>query len=128
MLFDTTFLIDCERETMRGQPGPAQRFLEKNPDVLMYISIITAGEFAEGFDPGQYSQFWSCLRFYSILNLSSEIAWRAGQVARKLRAIGQRIGENDCWIAATALQHNLPFVTNNLQHFNRIEKLEVVSY
>ena len=28
-----------------------------------------------------------------------------------------QVGENDMWIAATALAHRMPVVTNNLKHF-----------
>ncbi len=47
-------------------------------------------------------------------------------MARQLRASGTTIGENDVWIAATALHHRLALVTNNAQHFQRVSGLQVV--
>ena len=32
-------------------------------------------------------------------------------------AFQDQIGEGDMWVAATALAHELPVVTNNLKHF-----------
>jgi predicted nucleic acid-binding protein len=78
------------------------------------------GEFAEGFSADQEEDCWMCLRRYSILGIDREIAWRAGQLSRQLRAGGQTMGDNDFWIAATALHHGLAVVTANIQHFQRI--------
>jgi tRNA(fMet)-specific endonuclease VapC len=128
MLFDTTFLIDIERETKRNRAGPAQSFLSSHPAAPLYISVISAGEFAEGFEPGKEQDCWACLNLYTILTIDRETAWRAGQVSRQLRAAGQLIGDNDLWIGATALRHNLEVVTGNAQHFQRISGLRVVSY
>ncbi len=49
MLFDTTFLIDYEREVKRNHPGPAHGFLSQHLNAPLYISIIT--EEAIGFLP-----------------------------------------------------------------------------
>jgi predicted nucleic acid-binding protein len=128
MLFDTTFLIDQEREVKRGGVGPAHAFLAQHPDVPLYISVINAGEFAEGFSAGQEEDCCLCLRRYTILTIEREIAWRASQISRQLRSEGQVIGDNDLWIAATALHHNLSVVTANSQHFHRVKDLRVSVY
>ena len=128
MLFDTTFLIDYEREVKRNRPAAAHAFLTQHPNVPLYISIIAVGEFAEGFDPAQQPDCWLCLRHYTVLDLTRDIAWRAGQIARQLRASGQTIGDSDILIAATALHHGLPLVTGNSQHFQRIAGLQLIGY
>jgi tRNA(fMet)-specific endonuclease VapC len=128
MLFDTTFLIDYEREVKRNRPGAAHQFLVQHPDVPLYISIISVGEFGEGFAPTQQEDCRLCLDHYTVLGLDRDIAWGASQIARQLRSTGASIGENDLWIAATALHHNLALVTNNGYHFQRILNLQVVAY
>jgi tRNA(fMet)-specific endonuclease VapC len=128
MLYDTTFLIDLEREILRNRPGPAQSFLAQNPNTPLYISVISAAEFAEGFGLGQEQDCWHCLRRFTLLGIDGDIAWRAGQISRQLRAGGQTIGDNDLWIGATALRHNLGLVTANGQHFQRIGGLNLVEY
>ncbi|MSU63499.1 MAG: type II toxin-antitoxin system VapC family toxin [Pedosphaera sp.] len=60
--------------------------------------------------------------------LNREIAWQAGQLSRQLRSAGQTIGDNDLWIAATALHHRLAVVTDNAMHFQRVSGLQVVPY
>ncbi len=51
--FDTTFLIDLQRERRRNEAGgPAHRFLAVAPDLELCLSATALGEFAEGFsDP-----------------------------------------------------------------------------
>ena len=41
MLFDTTFLIDYEREVKRNRPGMAHAFLVRHPNAPLYISILS---------------------------------------------------------------------------------------
>lgn len=43
------------------------------------------------------------------------------------RRKGRPIGVADAWIAATALQHDVPLVTNNDAHYVGVEGLTVVS-
>jgi predicted nucleic acid-binding protein len=128
MLFDTTFLIDLEREIKRNRPGRAQLFLRENPTVPLHISVISAGEFAEGFAAAQEMDCWLCLRRFTLLGIDRDVAWRAGQLSRLLRASGQLIGDNDLWIGATALRHDFTLVTANVQHFQRIGGLKIVAY
>ncbi|HUD46852.1 MAG TPA: type II toxin-antitoxin system VapC family toxin [Candidatus Baltobacteraceae bacterium] len=128
MLFDTTFLIDIERETKRSQQGPARSFLRQSPNAPLFVSVISVSEFAEGFEPGREQDCWTCLQLYTVLTVDREIAWRTGQLSRQLRATGQLIGDNDLWIAATALCHRLELVTSNTHHFQRIPNLSVVTY
>ncbi len=128
MLFDTTFLIDYEREVKRDRPGMAHAFLAQHLNAPLYVCIVSVGEFAEGFGPAQQADCWLCLRHYTVLNFDRDIAWLAGQLSRQLRGSGQAIGENDVWIAATALHNRLALVTNNAQHFQRIAGLRVMAY
>lgn len=44
MLFDTTFLIDIERETRRDRQGSARSFLRQNPNVPLFVSVISVYE------------------------------------------------------------------------------------
>lgn len=128
MIFDTTFLIDLHRESRRGKPGPAFRFLEEHPDTAMQISVITYAEFAEGFDVEQESLCAELLRAYEILPLDEAVAWVYARSSRTLRGRGARLGDNDIWIAATALCYQTELVTRDAGHFRRIPGLTVIDY
>lgn len=50
-----------------------------------------------------------------------------GIIKQRLRAAGQMIPENDLWIAATAMQHQVVLATRD-QHFNRVSGLLVETW
>ncbi len=128
MLLDTSFIIHLEREISRSEIGTSHEFLQAHSKALFSVSIITVAELAEGYQPGQEQACWRSISRYAILNLSRDVAWQAGQISRHLRSIGQGIGDNDIWIAATALHNNMPLVTRNLKHFQRIRGLALMAY
>lgn len=45
----------------------------------------------------------------------------------RLRAEGNLIGDFDLMIGATAIRHDLTLLTNNRQHFERVDGLQIVS-
>ena len=51
-----------------------------------------------------------------------------GQIRADLERKGQLIGNNDMFIAATALTHNATLVTNNTQEFSRIDGLQLTDW
>ncbi len=63
----------------------------------------------------------------SVLNCDSETARRYGKVHAQLRRKGRPIPQNDIWIAATALQHDLILLTKD-QHFQHVDGLTVESW
>jgi predicted nucleic acid-binding protein len=128
MIFDTTILIDFHREARRSLEGPATRFLATHPTDFAYISIVTFAEFAEGFPTKARDLCADILRHYAVLDITEPVAWQYADVSRRLRERGERIGDNDLWIAATALAHHYPLVTRNRNDFARIEHLRLLSY
>jgi predicted nucleic acid-binding protein len=128
MLFDTTFRIDLEREARQQREGAATRFLIGHPAEALAVSIITTGEFAEGYAADGQAACWAALSLYAVLDLDRETVWLGAQLSRDLRSAGLPIGDNDIWIAATALRHGLTLVTRNAAHFGRVAGLLVLSY
>jgi len=55
--------------------------------------------------------------------VSENIAYRAGELDKKLTSEGQRLGENDNWIAATALHYSATLVYTD-GDFDRIESMK----
>ncbi|MFP4157559.1 MAG: type II toxin-antitoxin system VapC family toxin [Opitutales bacterium] len=127
LIFDTCFLIDFQQERKRGA-GPAHRFLRDHEEAYAHLSSIAYGEFAEGFASLSDPAFLSVVEAFQLLEITRPVADRYGRLARELRRSRQLIGSNDLWIAATAVQHELPLVTRNIDHFKRIPGLEIVPY
>lgn len=128
LILETTFLVDLEREALRGEPGPAHGFLEENPDGELCIPLTTAGELACGPRLQDRNAWETLVSRFRVLYPDVETCWAYGQAFRYLKDNGILIGANDLWIAATAIVHNLPLVTRNPSHFRRVPGLEVVTY
>lgn len=62
------------------------------------------------------------------INLSDDIIIRAADIYADLYKLGLLILDADILIAATALENNLPIVTNNECHFRRISGLEILNW
>ena len=59
-----------------------------------------------------------------VLDCDTEAARRYGKIKNALRERGHPIPENDIWIAAIAMRHDLTRVTRDV-HFNEVDELEV---
>lgn len=118
---------------LRNQPN----VMSKANDYLKFhkgfsFSIITRFEILRGLKvknaQRQITNFGLiCLQSREI-NLTSEIVNRASEIYADLYKRGQLIGDADILIAATALENDLPVVTNNESHFNRISDLQVLNW
>ena len=97
--FDTTFLIDLQREKIR-EPGPAHVFLSQNPEAIPCLSLTALGEFAEGFPSPRDPACLLVVDSFDHLPMDRQTAEVHSRVSRELRTAGNRIGSNDLWIAS----------------------------
>lgn len=126
---DTTFLIDLQRERSREElEGPAHRFLQRSPDARLFLSTVALAEFAEGFVSVEHPTVRAVREQHTLLAVDEETALIYAGVVRDLRSRGRLIGSNDLWIGSSSLRFRLPVVTADVEHFRRIEGLEVVGY
>ena len=125
---DTCFLIDLEREQRREIAGPAEVFLRRHPEAEFCVSVVAFGEYAVGFDRADHPRLEVIRAGYDIMASDEETATIYARIYRTLQEQRCLIGANDLWIAAHALQHNVPLVTRNAHEFGHVPGLEVVSY
>ena len=128
LILETSFLIDLEREHVRGVPARAVSYLETNEQARLYLPFIVTGELAAGVSLSDRARWEAFLSPFYVLPSTPDVSWHYGRTFRHLQENGQMIGANDLWIAATALAYQMPVVTNNLEHFRRVPHLEVESY
>jgi hypothetical protein len=122
LLLDTSFLVEFEDELVRERPGPAAALLAARRTEPVAISMITLGEFAEGFlDPVALNEF---LRPFRVLQLSRMIAWRTALLQTSL---SRRLGENDAWIAGTAIVYGATLVGRE-RAFSRVPRLDYLMF
>jgi len=127
LIFDTTFLIDFQRERKVARGG-AHSFLEAHADAIAYLPITAYGEFAEGFANRTDPAFLSVVESFELLPVTRQTANTYAKITRDLRSRGLLIGANDLWIAASAIEKKHPLVTRNTVDFSRILGLELRSY
>ena len=72
LIFDTTFLIDFQRE--RGcSPGGAHAFLEDHATAVAYLPMTAYGEFAEGFSNRTDATFLSVVESFELLSVTCAV-------------------------------------------------------
>jgi len=120
VIIDTDIIIDH----LRGIEN-AKEYLKKieNGKIRGAISVITEAELAAGESMKDILVQIKVKRLLNILGkvkVTSEIAWRAGEVRRNYKC---RL--MDALIAATALELNSKLVTRNVKHYEKVMGLEV---
>ena len=111
-------------------------FLNENANIVekigrlsnseMAISIITLAELQFGaHNSSHVSRNLERIAFLTstiaVLPLTSEITDRYAQIKALLRKIGQPVDDFDILIGATAIANSITLVTNNTQHFERMD-------
>jgi tRNA(fMet)-specific endonuclease VapC len=127
-LIDTDWVIDHLNQI----ESVTARLHELAPEGLA-MSVVSLGELYEGvyysrdLEASQASLQRFLNRQLTILGIDEETCKIFGRERGRLRTIGQRIGDMDLMIAATALQYDLTLLTNNRRHFDRIDGLRIES-
>lgn len=91
------------------------------------FSSITVMEVVRGYFLARrlekLTEFLSSLVDHEVFPFSTTTAELAGKIDADLLRNGLPIGRADPMIAATAIEHDLVLVTNNVKHFERIQAL-----
>lgn len=102
----------------------------------VYMSVITVSELLMGVHRAntearrqRRSEFVEAvIAGASVLDFTTAAARIHAEIYANLANQGQLIGAHDFIIAATALCYELPLLTDNVQEFSRVPKLQVVSF
>lgn len=121
MLLDTSFFIDLAHEAQTRRPGPCAAFLRARRAEPKRVSVVTLGEYAVGASARETVRFF---RGYQRVALGVDTALYAGRLQSSLKFT---LGENDLWIAATALRFGWPLVTKD-GAFALVPGLSVIGY
>ncbi|MGA7496073.1 MAG: PIN domain-containing protein [Isosphaeraceae bacterium] len=76
-----------------------------------------------GWGPEKVEQLEAALRRYVVIPYDRDLAWAWARVVAVCEDAGRPIAPSDAWIAATALRHDVPLLTNNLKHYEAAETL-----
>lgn len=126
-LLDTSFLIGLWRQRDKG---PEASFLMRNSGIALALPWIAKAEFLSGaviaeHDLERVSAF---LGEFPLLWPNDAVVLRYARANAALRSARLAVGANDLWIAASALELDLPLLTRNVREFERVEGLRVIDY
>jgi predicted nucleic acid-binding protein len=114
-LLDASFLIDLERETARGEVGPARRFLPSLRGRRLAVSVVTVAELLEGAADDDVAV--ASLQRFAIQGIHVAQALRCARLQRRSR---HRLGANDAWLLATAESIDADIVGADRAAFERL--------
>jgi predicted nucleic acid-binding protein len=113
---------------------------ERDPDIpsalqgqaTLFVPVIVIGEYRYGIAGSRKQReteawFNAFLQTVQVLHVTEDTASRYAQVRRTLKEAGTPIPENDVWIAALAVQYNLPLVTRD-GHFDSVVGLRRIHW
>ena len=98
----------------------------------LYLPAIVIGEFSYGAMKSRNTET-NLLKMEKlavgceIIACDANVARIYARVKMQLERVGRLIPENDMWIAACALQVDLPLLTNDA-HFDNVERLKRVGW
>ena len=109
-----------------------ERFENLSPGEAV-LSVITYGELVYGAVKSQnrierLKNLREMAQLLPVLPLPEDAGTRYGEIRADLESKGQRIGNNDLWIAAHAKAAGLTLVTNNENEFRRVSGLTIQNW
>jgi len=107
-LLDSSALTKLAAEIQANRIGPVSRFLASRRRV--FASVVCLVEFLEGTDDEKEGMRFLADLGFNTLTLGYGIARQCASIQRRMVDAGLRLGENDAWIAATALDSGLEVV------------------
>lgn len=126
VLLDTTIVVDHLR---KKDSSIVQRFKEAG---TLYLPLTGLGELLYGaynaaFEAKGIRQIEEFLKICAVLGPDERTAHLYGRIKADLARKGKPIPQNDIWIAAIALEHDLPLATRD-PHFSLVSGLTTLRW
>ena len=130
MILDTSFLIDLIKGD-KSVVGTKALLTEKRETCR--VSAATIFELWTGITSSSRSQeekvrVINAVAELPIVNVSRQIAEKAGEINGTLIKSGEQIDAMDTIIAASSLLENETLLTKNIKHFGRVKGLRIETY
>lgn len=131
----TRYLLDtniCIYIAKYNPPSVREHFTRHSANELA-VSVITLGELRFGAEKSQAKEramavIDELINLMNIEALTDDVTGHYGEIRAALQKSGQRIGNNDLWLAAHARSQDWILVTNNEKEFLRVDGLRVENW
>lgn len=123
VLVDTDVVSYLFKDSPRAKPF--RPLLVGKQATLAFVSVAELYKWTlkRKWRPRKVQQLENALRRYVVVPYDRDLAWRWARVVATCEDAGRPMAPSDAWIAAAALRHNVPLLTNNLRHFEAAESL-----
>src|SRR5579863_6724660 len=96
------------------------------------LAFITVGELyygaeKRGWGKRKLALLEQRLRSTVIIPYDAQVCRTYASLKAQLAALGRVVADNDLWIAACAVRHKLPLISNNRKHFQVVPELNLIS-
>lgn len=122
---DTNTCIDFLRNL---SDSVRKKFLSTSMEEIK-IPVIVKAELLLGSykskNPSTLTKTVQLLDLFEIVPFTDEMSYTYAKIRNDLEKMGNKIGPNDLFIAATALSQNAVLVTHNTREFKRVNGLKV---
>jgi tRNA(fMet)-specific endonuclease VapC len=123
LLLDT----DVASYLFKNSPSakPFRSLLKGKRLVLAFVSVAELFKWTlkRRWGPHKVQQLEDALRRYIVIPYDRDLAWAWARVVAACEEAGRPIAPADAWVAAAALRHSVPLLTNNLKHYEPAEAL-----
>jgi predicted nucleic acid-binding protein len=123
ILVDTSILIDYYRKTDKAKSAWIN-LIDQGYEFA--ISVITKYELYSGATQSQIGFWDTIMSTISIIPFDESCVDTALRLNSSLKKKRKQIDIADLFIAATAVNFNLPIATLNKKHFERIDEMTIV--
>jgi tRNA(fMet)-specific endonuclease VapC len=104
---------------------PFRPLLKGQRLALAFVSVAELFKWTlkRGWGPAKVQLLETALRRYVVIPYDRELAWAWARLVAACEDAGRPIASSDAWVAAAALRHGVPLLTNNLKHYEAAESL-----
>jgi len=125
-------MIDTNVVSFLMQGGAkAEAYMPHVEGHALSVAFITVGEMYYGAEKANWGErkrakLEAHLHNFTVISFDRLIARHYGKIRAERRKRGRIIAPNDAWIAACAVRHNVPLVTDD-RGFQDIPQLEIIT-
>lgn len=96
------------------------------------LSFVTVGELLtlprhRGWGSAKTVELERRIALTGVIPYDMALCQTYAELKAKLLKVGRPIGDNDLWIAATAIRHSIPLISHNRKHYDEIPGLVFIS-
>ena len=122
---DTSAVLDIFRR--RPHARAAIGFYDRLFLPFVVLGELTAGSYRAQNPAAEMKRIREWLQRFEVVGADMESAFICGELMDELECQGKRIPTNDVWVAAIAVQFDLPLLARD-RHFGRLSRLRWVDY